>query len=192
MLRLLIVYGSTEGQTRRIAERMTTIAREAGHEVTALDSTALPGRLDLQAFDAVLVGASVHQGAHQEAVVAFAKQYRAVLAQKPSAFFSVSLEAAVAGEEHRDEAQKYVREFVEETGWEPGMTTAVAGALRFTEYDFLKRLMMKLISRREGLATRTSQDVEYTDWEGVRRFVGDFLRWAEARPEPTPPPPQPV
>lgn len=192
MLRLLIVYGSTEGQTRRIAERMTTIAREAGHEVTALDSTALPGRLDLQEFDAVLVGASVHQGRHQEAVVAFAKQYRAVLAQKPSAFFSVSLEAAVAGEEHRDEANKYVREFVEETGWEPGMTTAVAGALRFTEYDFLKRLMMKLISRREGLATRTSQDVEYTDWEGVRRFVSDFLRWAEGRPEPTPPPPQPV
>lgn len=187
MPRLLIVYGSTEGQTRRIMDRVGELARAAGHQVTQVDAGALPPRLEPREYGAVIVAASVHQGRHQASVVDFVKEFRAALAAIPSAFVSVSLSAALDGEEHRDEARRYVAEFLEETGWTPGSTRTVAGALRFTEYDFFKRLVMRKISRTAGLETRGTEDVEYTDWSDVRRFVDEFLAWAERMPVPTPP-----
>jgi menaquinone-dependent protoporphyrinogen oxidase len=46
--------------------------------------------------------------------------------------------------------------------------------LKYTQYDFFKRLIMKMISKREGRTTDTSQDYEYTDWNAVKKFVNDF------------------
>ena len=54
------------------------------------------------------------------------------------------------------------------------MTIQIAGALKYTEYDFFKRLIMKMISKREGRSTDTSRDYEYTDWNAVTKFVTDF------------------
>lgn len=181
MLKLLLAYASTEGQTRKIVGRMAAVAREAGHAVTEVECGALPRGLDPAAFDGIIVGASVHQGKHQQSAVEFARRFRPVLREVPSAFFSVSLEGALVGEEHQEMAHRYISEFLAETGWEPDITRAVAGALRNSEYDFLKRLVMKFMSRREGLAVSGSGDYEFTDWEGVRRFTGEFLAWAERR-----------
>jgi len=76
-------------------------------------------------------------------------------------------------EEHR-EAEKLTNEFLGQTGWKPLMITQIAGALKYTEYDFFKRLIMKMISKREGRTTDTSQDYEYTDWDAVKKFVHAF------------------
>jgi menaquinone-dependent protoporphyrinogen oxidase len=181
MLKLLLAYASTEGQTRKIAGRMAVAARAAGHVVTEVECGAVPRGLDPATFDGIIVGASVHQGKHQPSAVEFARRFRAALRDVPSAFFSVSLEAALVGEEHQDMAHRYIREFLAETGWDPDLTRPVAGALRNSEYDFLKRLAMKFISRREGLEAPGSGDYEFTDWEGVRRFVAEFAAWAERR-----------
>lgn len=187
MLKLLLAYASTEGQTRKIAGRMAAVAREAGHAVTEVECGAVPRGLDPTAFDGIIVGASVHQGKHQQSAVDFAKRFRPALREIPSAFFSVSLEAALVGEEHQDMAHRYITEFLAESGWEPDITRAIAGALRNSEYDFLKRLVMKFISRREGLMAPGPGDYEFTDWDGVRRFVAEFLAWAERRRSLPPP-----
>lgn len=54
------------------------------------------------------------------------------------------------------------------------MTAQIAGALKYTEYDYFKRLIMKMISKKEGGATDTSQDYEYTKWDEVTKFVNEF------------------
>jgi menaquinone-dependent protoporphyrinogen oxidase len=92
----------------------------------------------------------------------------------PSAFFSVSLAAASGLEDEQLEVQKITTDFLEQTGWKPLITSQVAGALKYTEYDYLKRLIMKLISKKEGGATDTSQDYEYTDWDEVTKFTNEF------------------
>jgi menaquinone-dependent protoporphyrinogen oxidase len=181
MLRLLVVYGTTEGQTRKIADRMAEIARQAGHEVTETDTASLPPDFSMEPYDAVLIGASVHEGRHQRSVVELVQKFAPTLQRRPSAFFSVSLTAALDDEEHRKETRACVASFLEETGWRPAMTSAVAGALLYTRYSFLKRMAMKLIAERQGHPTDTSRDYEYTDWDAVRRFVTDFLQWADTR-----------
>lgn len=49
------------------------------------------------------------------------------------------------------------------------------GALLYTHYGFIKRHMMKKIARDKVLDTDTSRDYVYTQWNGVKHFVEEFL-----------------
>lgn len=171
-MKLLILYGTTEGQTRKIAHFIEAILHNAGHQVTIADTNAEPP--SPQDYDAVLIGSSIHMHKYQSAVKHYIKKHVADLNQMPGAFFSVSLAAASGIEDEHREVQKITTDFLEQTGWKPLMTTQIAGALKYTEYDYFKRLIMKMISKKEGGATDTSQDYEYTRWDEVTKFVNEF------------------
>jgi menaquinone-dependent protoporphyrinogen oxidase len=49
-----------------------------------------------------------------------------------------------------------------------------AGALKYLEYDFFKRALMRQIARKEGASVDTSRDHEFTDWEALDAFVQEF------------------
>ena len=94
-MNILIVYGTTEGQTGKIAARTATHLRERGHQVELRDSAALASDLKLGHFDAFVIAASVHQEHHQETVTNFVFAHHELLNTKPSALISVSLSAAL-------------------------------------------------------------------------------------------------
>lgn len=174
MAKLLIVYGTTEGQTRKIAERIAQRARDTGHEVALHDATALPRDLGPAASSAVIVAGSVHIGRHQSSIDHFVRTHRNELENRPSAFVSVSLSAA--GDEHdRQDARECAEHFLAGTGWRPTTIHLAAGAFRFSQYDFFKRWIMRRIAREKGTPTDTGQDYEFTDWPALDRFVDDFL-----------------
>lgn len=52
----------------------------------------------------------------------------------------------------------------------PTETVAFAGALRYTSYGFLKRQLMKQITKDKGLSTDTPHRHVYTDWAAVKSF----------------------
>ena len=58
----------------------------------------------------------------------------------------------------------------------PGGTATFSGALRYPRYGPVTRWIMKLISRRSGGPTDTSQEYEFTDWQAVDRFGEDLAR----------------
>jgi menaquinone-dependent protoporphyrinogen oxidase len=118
-------------------------------------------------------------GEHQDAIGAFAREHRDGLAARPSAFFQVCLSSASDDAERRAEATGYLDAFAEKTAWQPDTVASFAGALRFSEYGFLKRLMMKKIAAEATGDTDTSRDYEYTDWEAVDRFAVEFARFVE-------------
>jgi menaquinone-dependent protoporphyrinogen oxidase len=184
MAKLLIVYGTGEGHTRRVAERIAAVARDHAHLAYVHDAALHPA-LDV-VCDAVIVAASVHQGHHQPSVVHFARQHREALRELPTAFFSVSLTAAFPGRVHHDEAMGYVNAFVREAGWRPGRVHLVAGALLYTRYDFMKRTLARLIAAEAGAVTDTSRDVEYTDWTQLERDTIAFLASLPAARRTTP------
>lgn len=173
MTTIYVPYGTSEGQTSTIAEYVADVIRDHGHQAQAVD---IKGAGDdvLDGCDGVIVGASIHMGKHAKHVGDFVRKNRATLERLPSALFSVSLAA------HGDtqEAERYVEEFEEETGWHPAKVALFAGALLYTRYGFLKRHLMKRIARDKpgDLGTDTSRDYVYTEWDGVRRFAEDFLQ----------------
>jgi menaquinone-dependent protoporphyrinogen oxidase len=176
VLNVLIVYGTTEGQTRKIAEWTATRIRERGHQAELLDSAAAVSDLDFATYDAFIIAASVHQECHQETITSLVIAHLGVLDTKPSAFISVSLSAVLEGA--RAEAQKYVDSFVSMTGWRPRRTLLLGGALRFTEYDYFQEQIVKFIVMKRGEAPSTGRDREFTDWNALADFVDGFLEAA--------------
>ena len=167
MIKLLIIYGSGEGQTAKIAERIRQEARALGHQTEIFDAKRLPPDFSLQEFDAVIVGASLHMDQHQDYIKAFVSSNLTALNAMPSAFFSVSLSAAAQKSEDQQAAHDLAAKFTQDSGWRPAQTAVFAGALKYRQYGFIKRLVMRWISKRAGGDTDTSRDFEYTDWSAV-------------------------
>mgnify|MGYP000087624477 FL=1 len=139
-----------------------------------------PDSFTLEVSDAVVVGASIHVGKHQEEVRDFITDNRDTLSEMPTAFFQVSLSSA--NEEKREEAAGYVESFLTENGWHPDRIGQFGGALRFSEYGFLKRQMMKRIAKDLLTEERARNgDVELTDWDAVDAFAADIAAFVEGR-----------
>lgn len=174
MAHVLVLYGTTEGHTAKIATHIAERGRAQGHTVDLLHGAELPNDFALGRYAGVLIGASVHETRHQRYIREFVRANRDELATKRSAFFSVSLSAAGDAESQRG-AQACMEAFFAETSFRPDQVTTVAGALRYTQYSWWKRALLKQISKHKGGDTDTSQDYEYTDWNAVDRFADAFF-----------------
>ncbi|WP_049972416.1 menaquinone-dependent protoporphyrinogen IX dehydrogenase [Haladaptatus cibarius] len=181
MARVLVLYGSTEGQTATIAERIAEVLVSAGHDSTLLHGNRVPDRFRLSEYDAAIVGASIHRGKHQRYITEFVREHADELNRLPSAFFSVSLTAAEDTDEARATAENLVTKFLADTGWNPDRTAVVAGALKYSRYGLLTRLLMKYVATKAGGGTDTSCDYEYTDWDEVEVFATSFARSLSTR-----------
>lgn len=180
----LILYGTSHGQSAKIAGRIRDQLQREGVPVLLTRGDALPPGLDPDSYDLILVGASVVLGGHQRYVRRWIQEHVDLLNRVPSAFFSVSGSAGSDNPEEREAARKIMDAFVDELGWRPRTKTTFAGAINYTKYNPLLRWVMKRISRKEGRSTDTSRDHEYTDWAAVEAFGEEVLGLVAAGPAP--------
>lgn len=174
-MKVLVLYGTTEGQTRKIAEFLAKHLRDIGDAVTLVDATGDTSLVDLRAYDAAIVAASLHAGQYQGPVVHFVRANHAWLNLMPSAFVSVSLSAAGTDPEDLKGIADCAERFKAETSWTMPEVHQVAGAFRFTEYDFFKRWVLKLIAWEKGVKVEPGKDVELTDWDALA-VTADAIR----------------
>jgi menaquinone-dependent protoporphyrinogen oxidase len=175
-MNFLIVYGTTEGQTRKISEFAGERIKSGGHTVTIVDATSDAAReLKLRGFDGVIVAASLHVGMYQAAVEDFVRSRHDTLNGMRTAFYAVSLAAASKDSTDLTGVEKCVERFLTATSWRPGAVHHVVGAFRYTRYDFFKRWAMKLIAHEKGVSTDTSHDLELTDWIEVASITDAFV-----------------
>jgi len=173
-MKILIAYASTEGQTRKIARYCADYLTEQGHTVElcpAEDATDT----SLSRFDAVLLAGSLHAGNYQPVLVDLAKAQAGTLRNAKAAFLSVSLAAAGDDTEDWVGLRNCVTRFAEETGWTPKTVMHVAGAFRFSEYDFFKSWAMRWIAKEKDQSVKPGEDKEYTDWAALKTALGDWL-----------------
>ena len=178
-----MLHATREGQTRRIAERIAGVFRNRGLAVVAADVRQGGAGVDLGGCSGAVLAASVHLGRYEPEMVKFAKAHATTLYAMPTAFVAVSMSQATVdrqdvSEDERARSRGYVRQctdrFVKETGWQPRRIVPLAGALLYTKYNFIVRLIMKGIARRAGHATDTTRDYDFTDWGAVERFAESF------------------
>jgi len=185
MARIVIAYATGDGQTGRIAQRISEVLGRQGHDALCVNlGAAAPP--PIESFDAVLVGAPVRFGKHHKNAIAFCRANASALRYRPSAFFSVSLSAHRDTPGARREVAKALAHLLGATGWVPPRIVTIAGALLYTKYGFVLRRVMRLIAVMAGHDTDMSRDFEYTDWAAVEAFARDFaaglLAPAAARP----------
>jgi menaquinone-dependent protoporphyrinogen oxidase len=175
-MKILIVYGTTDGMTGRIAQRMSDIARGAGHVADVIRTRRGLDPIPVASYDAVVVGASLHAGGYQRSVARFVKQHREDLRRVPTtAFFAVCLAIASKFPKEREEAKRIASEFPAKLGWIPDKIEVIAGALMFSKYGFLRKIAMKKIAEHEIGEVDPAQDHVYTDWTLVDRFVLELI-----------------
>lgn len=180
-MKVLILYGTTEGQTHKIAGFAADRLKRLGDAVTIVDTAAAPPDLRPDNFDAAILAASLHNGVYQRPFVDFVRAHHRGLNRLPTAFFSVSLSAAGREPDDLKHAATCVDFFRNETGW-TGNAHHIAGAFRFSEYDFFKRWMMKIIAWERSLPVAGIQELELTDWDALGRIVDAFHEQISRRP----------
>lgn len=184
MSKYLIIYGTKEGQTAKIADKIGEVVRQRGFQADVYDARKVPTKFQIDGYTAALVGSSIHMLQWSSPALQFVRRYKTQLDKVPSAFFSVSMTAASTTPEERSKLDPYVQKFFNKTGWNPKMVGNFAGSLAYTKYGFFTRWLMLRIARSKGESSDTSHDVEFTDWEQVTKFAEDFISSVENKPAP--------
>lgn len=169
--RVLIIYGTSYGQTEKIANRMSDGLRRRGFVVELCNAATHRPLLPLEQYAGVVVGCSLIARGHQPAIKAFISEHVSTLNQVPSAFFQVSASAGSASPHARQAAQRILDDFLAKEGWTPLLSESLPGAINYTRYNLLLKWYMKKASAKNGGSTDTSRDHEYTDWDQVERFA---------------------
>ena len=173
MSSILIGFASHHGQTRKVAVRLGEHLRALGHEVDLANiADGLVETPSPEDYDVVVLGSRIEVGRYARPLAAYVRDHRAALGEIPTALFAVSM--AAASTDKGSDPDGYLEKICKELGWAPSLRKAIAGGLKYREYGFITRFVMKTISRRAGRTTDTSKNHELTDWEVVRRFAGEI------------------
>ncbi len=168
MSTILIAYSTTDGHTPRICERLRQVLVQRGHSVT-VTALAQADALDLNAFDKIVIGASIRYGKHQPQVAQFIARHQALIESKANAFFSVNI-VARKPEKNRPETNPYLIKFLRQISWRPKLLGVFAGKLDYPRYRFFDRLMIRFIMLMTQGPTDPTAVIEFTDWAQVEAF----------------------
>jgi menaquinone-dependent protoporphyrinogen oxidase len=174
-MRILMIYGTTEGHTRELCNFAASQLRASEFPTTVEEAGRDPSQPDPSPYDVVFVAASLHMGRYQPRLVEYARTHHATLDRIRSAFISVSLSAAGQNPHDWEGLEQCVARFEHETLWTPSAIHHAAGAIRYSQYDFFKRLAVKHIAAERGQRTVISHDYDLTDYETLSRFVMNFV-----------------
>ena len=168
MTRILILYSTTDGHTRKICERLRQVIEQQAHQVTVVSVKDEP-LVDLRSFDKIVIGASIRYGKHNPLIYQFIKRHAQLLDARPNAFFTVNI-VARKPEKNRPETNPYMRQFLTNTSWRPRELAVFAGKIDYPLYGFLDRFMIRLIMFMTNGPTDSKAVIEFTDWQQVETF----------------------
>jgi menaquinone-dependent protoporphyrinogen oxidase len=165
---ILILYSTTDGQTRKISSQIGENLEKRGHQVSQvnIEEARLP---QLESFDTIVIGASIRYGKHSKQVYQFIEQNRLLLEKKQNAFFSVNAVARKPGRNQPDN-NPYVKRFLKQITWLPKEVAIFAGKIDYRLYGFWDRTMIRFIMWLTKGPTDPNACVEFTDWGDVERF----------------------
>lgn len=166
-MRYLIIYSTTNGQSKKIANRIADNLRNK-HVVAVVNLMTIDSE-KLSDVDKVLIGASVRYGRFSRKLLKFIISNKCFLESKNACFFGVNL---IARNPTKTTVKNnvYVRKFLEKADWHPQLVGIFAGKLDYPKYNFFDRTLIRLIMKITHGETDISKTIEYTDWGEVNRF----------------------
>ena len=168
MSKILVTYSTTDGHTRKICERIKVVVEALGHEAE-LRPINDEGNVDLEAFDKIVVGASIRYGKHRPPVYDFVRKNRMILDRRPTAFFSVNV-VARKPEKSQPETNPYLKKFLKQLSWQPHEIAVFAGKIDYSRYKFWDRQIIRFIMWTTHGPTHPNAVVDFTAWPSVDDF----------------------
>ena len=168
MSKIIIIYSTTDGHTKKICSCLLDMVEKSGQEA-ALVPIEDADKVDLNAFDKIVIGASIRYGKHSEKVYDFIKDNLQALDSKPNAFFSVNVVARKPNK-NQPETNPYLKKFLSQIDWQPKELAVFAGKIDYQKYNIFDRYMIRMIMFITKGPTDLKAKVEFTDWNQVKQF----------------------
>ena len=169
MYKRLIIYSSTDGQTKLICEKIKNLSKfNDKTKILPIDEAV---KENLLPYEIIIIGASIRYGKHKPVVINFVKKNINILNQKKSVFFSVNVVARKL-EKNLPETNPYIIKFLKLAKWDPIKKAVFAGKINYPKYSFFDKQIIRLIMFITNGPTDTSKSYEFTDWSKV----GDFAK----------------
>ncbi len=166
-MKSLIIYSSTDGQTKKICEVIkNNFDNKKFVEIFSLEDAF---NININDYDQIILGASIRYGNYKSNLFKFIKYNLNILDAKHSAFFSVNV-VARKKEKNTTETNPYIKKFLKKTNWRPKKIEVFAGKVDYPNYNFFNKLVIKFIMFMTKGPTDTCQSYEFTDWEKVKEF----------------------
>ncbi len=178
MRNVLIIFATREGQTEKVARRLSEHFEQAGADITLVNAAADLASLkqNLASFDLLVFGASMHAGGLEKEIVQFINQHADEIAERPRSFFLVLLSAAATDPQQKAEWLADARSKIDAKLNVPfDDCEMIAGALAYSRYSRPIRWIMQRLARQAGAETDTSRDYEFTDWRQVEAYARRLL-----------------
>lgn len=171
MKKALLLHSSREGQTLKILRAIESELSES-YQCELVDLHEMP-EVDWEDYDKVLIGASIRYGHLNKKLYRFIETNLSSLKNKKAAFFCVNLTARKPGKD-TPEGSVYMKKFLKRSPWQPQLLGVFAGALYYPRYRFFDRVMIQFIMKMTGGETDPTKEIEYTNWDRVKVFSGQF------------------
>lgn len=168
MAKILIIFSTTDGHTRKICNRLQQVIDKQNNQVTVI-SVDDAATIDLDSFDTIVIGASIRYGKHSPKIYEFIRENIRILDSKSNAFFSVNV-VARKPDKNRPETNPYLKKFLKQITWQPNLVAVFAGKIDYQIYGSLDRFMIRLIMWITKGPTDPKTNIEFTNWNQVEEF----------------------
>ena len=172
MSQILIIYSTTDGQTKIICERIKKISNENNQiKIVSLNQVF---DQNLSSYEKIIIGASIRYGRHNKKVYSFIKLNKKILESKKTAFFSVNVVARKSSK-NKPETNPYMINFLKKSLWKPDRLAVFAGKVDYPNYSFFNKMVIRFIMYLTKGPTDTSKSYEFTEWKKVEEFAKKIL-----------------
>ena len=168
----LIIYSSTDGQTKNICSRIGEfLSNDIPAKIISLSDAT---KNDVEKYDRVIIGASIRYGKHRKELFEFIETNLDELTKKENAFFSVNV-VARKSEKNTPETNPYMQKFLLKTSWVPQRLAVFAGKIDYPKYNFFDKQMIRFIMWVTKGPTNIKNTYEFTDWNKVDSFAKELI-----------------
>ena len=173
-MKSLIIYSSTDGQTKKICEAIReNFNNKEFIEILPIEDAF---NLNINNYDQIILGASIRYGSYKSNLFKFIKKNIGILDKKKNAFFSVNV-VARKSEKNTPGTNPYIKKFLKKTNWRPKKIEVFAGKVDYPNYNFFNKLVIRFIMFITKGPTDISQSYEFTDWEKVQKFSEELSNY---------------
>jgi menaquinone-dependent protoporphyrinogen oxidase len=180
MASILYIYSTTDGQTRRICEKLQHVAHTHSHTTRLIPIQDVQS-LDLSPFDTIVVGASIRYGKHSPLVFDFFNTHAALLATKPNVFFTVNVVARKPAK-NQPSTNPYMVKLLQKIPVKPTMLGVFAGKINYPALGPMDRNVIRFIMWMTKGPTDPTGTFEFTDWQQVEAF-GEQISALPVKPQ---------
>lgn len=171
---IAVLFSTRDGHTKKIIDTMIATANKEEWKVDLFNLHDEP-ELDLNQYERVLIAASIRYGHFHPSLNNFVKKHLQALSNKEAYLMTVNLVARKPGKD-TPETNLYTRKWLAQTKWQPTGVEVVAGALKYSQYNWWQTKIIQFIMWMTGGSTDTTKDIEFTNWEKVQKFAERLLK----------------